>query len=424
MRNNTLVMYILITQLLVFFSCKTNTTDEARFISDTDHQLSLATIELIDSDILGEEREVWVHVPSEFYGMDTTDVRFPVIYVVDADGHFLPLAGIADQLSSRFSANDECPPHIVVGIRNPNRNFDLTPPRSDTNQDSINGTGGAYDFVKFIENELMPIINSKYPVAPYTTLAGHSLGGLFVLSTLIENQDLFDNYLAIDPAMDWDDRNFLTISVQAFKTKSFDDKKLYIVGAGPFFKGSTIDQIKKDTSSVNGLTTCVLLLKDELDLITPKGLNVKFEMEMDENHYTVPLKGFPQGLKHIYDGYHFDKMVNYYDKASPQRQEDIIEAIEEHYANISARMGYDVKPLESYINSWAMGYGYNGEPEFGAKLYDYNIKNYPSSPFVHMANGHFKLSQEDTSAAIASFQNSLKLSDDVELTDLIAELNE
>jgi len=256
MRISSSFIFILITQLLILFSCTSNTSNDTRFVSDRDHQLSLATIEIIDSEILEEEREVWVHVPSEFYGMDTTDVRFPVIYVVDADGHFLPLVGIADQLSSRFSANDECPPHIVVGIRNPNRNYDLTPPRSDADQDSINGTGGAYDFVKFISNEVMPIINDKYPVAPHTTLAGHSLGGLFVISTLIEDQNVFDNYLAIDPAMDWDDRNFLTKATKAFKTKSFDNKKLYIVGAGPFFKGLTVDEIKEDTSQMNGLTTC------------------------------------------------------------------------------------------------------------------------------------------------------------------------
>jgi len=422
MRRNTLLLILLITLLPFFFSCKTNTDSSSQIGNNIDDQLSLASIERISSKILGEEREVWVHVPSEFYGMDTTDVKFPVIYIVDADGHFLPLVGIMDQLSSRFSANDQCPPHIVVGIRNPNRNYDLTPPQADLTQDSINGTGGANLFAKFIKDELMPYINIKYPVAPYTTLAGHSYGGLFTMNTLIEHQDLFDNYIAIDPSMGYDRPHFLDKASEAIRNQNFEGKQLYIVGAGPGFKDVTIDEVRSDTSELVMQTGSLLKFYDLLDKVTPSGLDVKHDLEWKENHFTVPLIGFPNGLKHIYEGYHFEKMVAYYDEDSPQRKEDIIVAVDSHYKRISDKLGYQVKPLESYINAWAMGFGYNGEPEYGAKLYRYNINNYPASPFVHMANGHFKLSQRDTMAAIKSFENSITITANDELSELVTEL--
>lgn len=422
MRRNVYLLILLITQLPAFYSCQSDSNSRGLQVEGASDQLSIATKEFIDSKILGEQREVWVHVPAEFYGMDTTDVKFPVIYLVDADGHFLPLVGIVDQLSSRFSANDQAPPHIVVGIRNPNRNLDLSPPHKDVSQDSIRGTGGANNFARFISDELMPLINEKYPVAPYTTMAGHSLGGLFVLNTLIENQDLFNNYLAIDPAMDWDDRNFLNRAINAFKTKTFNDKQVYIVGAGPFTKGKTVEEIKNDTSMMMGLPSAVLTFRDEIGNVNRPGLNLKFEMEMDENHFTVPLLGFPNALKYFYDGHNYDKMGNYYDKESPQREKDIVLELDQHYKKLSERMGYELKPLESYVNAWAMGFGYNGETKFGEQLYDYNIAIYPRSPFVHAANGYFKLFHNDTIAAIASFENSLKLSEDEELVGLLKEL--
>jgi len=342
--------------------------------------------------------------------------------MVDADGHFLPWVGMMDQLSSRFSANDECPPHIVVGIRNPNRNYDLTPPTSDPEQDSESGMGGSEEFIKFVSDELIPFINNKYPVAPYTTLAGHSFGGLFVMNTLFENQELFDNYIAIDPAVFWDDGRFVEKSIDAIKNKKFDNKRAYIIGAGPGFRSMTQAEVRSDTSELVSLTRNLLELYDVLDRVTPMGLDLKYDLDWGENHYTIPLKGFPNGLKHIYQGNHFDKMIKYYDHDSPQRNQDIVEAIKEHYDRLSDRMGYEVKPLESYVNAWAMGFGYNGEPELGAKLYSYNIENYPTSPFVYAANGYFELSRNDTTAAIVSFQNSLKLADDEGLQEQINEL--
>ena len=422
MRRTNLLLYLLICALSIFFSCDQISIADDNSLAVSGDELSIATIEIIESEILGEEREVWVHVPAEFYGMDTTDVKFPVIYVVDADGHFLPLVGIVDQLSSRFSANDQCPPHIIVGIRNPNRNDDLSPSISSDGQDGISEQGGGSTFIKFISDELIPFVNEKYPVAPYKTLVGHSLGGLFVLNTLVNNKNLFDNYLILDPALDWDNEKSAEQAIDAFTNQIFNNQQVYIVGAGPFTKGLTEEEIKNDTSMLMGLPSSVLRFKDKIEKTNLKGLSMKFEMEMEENHFTVPLKGLPQGLKFIYGGFRFDKIGDYYDKDSPQRDKDIVEEVEAHFDMMSNKMGYDVKPLESYINAWAMGFGYNGEPELGAQLYDYNISNYPRSPFVHVANANFKLSQADTSAAIMSFEQYLELAADEGVSELLGEI--
>lgn len=38
-----------------------------------------------------------------------------------------------------------------------------------------------------------------------TTIVGESLAGLFVVETFLQEPDLFDSYIAIDPSLWWDD---------------------------------------------------------------------------------------------------------------------------------------------------------------------------------------------------------------------------
>ena len=69
--------------------------------------------------------------------------------------------------------------------------------------------GKAANFSKFIETELIPFVEHKYPVTNFRSLIGHSYGGLFTIYTLINHSHLFSNYLAIDPSLDWDSQKLL-----------------------------------------------------------------------------------------------------------------------------------------------------------------------------------------------------------------------
>ena len=49
----------------------------------------------------------------------------------------------------------------------------------------ISQSGGGANFMSFIEQELIPYINSKYSILPYRMLIGHSFGELTVLNMLV-----------------------------------------------------------------------------------------------------------------------------------------------------------------------------------------------------------------------------------------------
>src|SRR5215470_10738502 len=121
---------------------------------------------VMKSDVLGEERVILVRTP---VGYETNKLSYPVLYMTDGDAHM-------DHTSSTIaflSRNGRIPDLIVVGITNTDRTRDLTPVKSTDKR--FPGGGGADNFLKFFETELIPHIEKEYRVQPYRILAGHSL---------------------------------------------------------------------------------------------------------------------------------------------------------------------------------------------------------------------------------------------------------
>lgn len=142
----------------------------------------------LHSAILNEDRKVIIHLPRN-YALNTTD-KYPVMYVLDGtsqDQH------TADKITVLSDAG-LVPDAIVVGIPNTrgNRDRDQTPPFMRTSVDDANSPlGGGDRFLSFIEQELIPSIDSNYRTSGYRTLTGNSRGGLLVLYSLFEKPNLF-----------------------------------------------------------------------------------------------------------------------------------------------------------------------------------------------------------------------------------------
>src|SRR5215210_6315441 len=156
---------------------------------------------IVKSQVLGEERTVLVRVPA---GYARGSERFPVLYMTDGDAHIQHTSATV----SFLARNARMPEMIVVGVTNTDRTRDLTPTRVEQLPGNPNArfptSGGADKFLKFIETELIPLVESKYRTQPYRALAGHSLGGLFAVHTLVTKPDLFNSYVAVSPSLQWD----------------------------------------------------------------------------------------------------------------------------------------------------------------------------------------------------------------------------
>lgn len=229
----------------------------------------------IQSDILKQNRKISVFLPA---GYEAGDEKFPVVYVLDADGrdqHIVPTA--------RFLfVNNKMPRVIVVGVFNIDRNHDFLP---DSSQNATTG-GGANNFLKFFKNELIPYIDKNFKTEAFKVLVGHSYGGVFVMHTLLNDPDLFDAYIAIDPSFWYKDRMQVKSAQNEFlKTKNWN-KSIFITGReGNGMKDMGIEAMEK-------------VLKSS----APKELYWKIVGYSSEDHGSVPFKSAYDGLRFIFDG--------------------------------------------------------------------------------------------------------------------------
>jgi pimeloyl-ACP methyl ester carboxylesterase len=327
--------------------------------------------------------------------MDETDVSYHVTYVIDGEGQLVSTVGTLEQMSSPYSANDLIPQMMVVGIVNTNRHLDLTPSPGmiDRDSSSIDNTGGADQMARFMEKELIPYIDDNYPTTSHRALIGHSLGGLFVLNTMIKFPHLFQNYLAIDPFLKWDEQNFANSVIKKLKEDDLEGKKLFIATANTSMSWLSLDDVLTDTTEVMYPMRSNLEFKNSLDSVD-LSFSYTNKYYEEENHFQIPVKATYDGYRYFYDFYAFKEMIEYYYPSD--EEEDLLRKIEKHYTTISKEMGYNVVPMESFINSWAYGFTQYERHDLGSKMFDLNIKNYPESYNVYSAKANHLLSQNDT----------------------------
>jgi predicted alpha/beta superfamily hydrolase len=229
----------------------------------------------IQSSILKQNRKLSIFLPE---GYDAPGAKFPVIYVLDGDGrcqHIVPTA--------RFLfLNKKMPKAIVVSVINVDRNHDFLP----TAIQNVPTGGGADNFIQFFKNELIPYIDKNFKTEHFNVLVGHSFGGVFAIHTLLNDPDLFDSYISIDPSCWYDNQLLVKKAQTAFLTPQKNWKKtIFITGrSGQGMKEMAISDMEK-----------------QLTASAPKDLNWKVAAYDDEDHGSVTFKSTYDGLRFIFD---------------------------------------------------------------------------------------------------------------------------
>jgi len=154
----------------------------------------------IASPTLGESRAIDVALPPGY--ATAPERRYPVIVVLDGESQHL----LASSLVRFFAAAGQLPEMIVVGVRNTDRNRDLTPPMVGGFHPPPglgNSFGGGDKFLAFLSDELLPRLEHDYRTAPVRVLVGHSVGGTFALYALAQRPGLFTGFVVMDAAAWW-----------------------------------------------------------------------------------------------------------------------------------------------------------------------------------------------------------------------------
>ncbi len=335
-------------------------------LSESANPINMGEKVLIHSAILNEDRELWVYVPASFTKESRN--RYPVIYLLDGPSFFHATTGMVQYLSSI----GKIPEMMVVGISNTNRVRDLTPTHSiqwsDGEEDSavLGSSGGGEQFIAFIEQELIPYVNSVNATSPYRILVGHSLGGLTVLNAFINHASLFTSYVALDPSILWDKQHLIKSATTAQWRKDYNKKTLYYATANK--RNQVIDTL-----------SFIQLLQRNSQL----GLQWKSKFYQDDNHVSVPLSGTYDALRFLFDGYELDKELS-----DPSIT---LEYINNHYQKQSALLHWQVLPSEAIVN--ALGYIFLQRKNYDRafQFFRLNLENYPTSANALDSMGDFFL---------------------------------
>jgi uncharacterized protein len=303
----------------------------------------------LKSTILNEERPILVYTPPDYNNIET---KYPVLYLLDGGAHYLHACGILQILSR----SGRIPQMIIIGISNTHRNRDFTP----TISDDLPGSGGGDKFLAFLKEELIPFVKSNYRTQPYSILFGHSLTGMFDIYTLAKEKELFNAFIIASPYLMYDNEIALKSLETFLKDSPNLNHSIYItIGDEPDYYAS----LDKLSILFNTYST--------------EKLNWKYVKMENEDHGSIPHKTIYDGLEFIYSDW----------RITNDQLAEGIDAIDEHYSNLSKRFGYEIKIPEFLLNQ--LGYRYLNQNliDEAISVFVRNIENYPNSPNVYDSMG-------------------------------------
>lgn len=238
-------------------------------------------LKLTSSIVEGQEYAIQVHLPRNYSDETKT---FPVAYVLDGQWDFPLVVSLYGQLFY----DGFIPGLVIVGItwggKNPIadslRARDYTP----SHNDQLPQTGGATKFYSFMKQELIPFIEKKFRVSKTDrVLMGSSFGGLFTLYAMLQENQLFNRYIAASPATLWN------------RAALYEDEKAY---------SDKSSRLHARLFAVAGEYENVPALHEFVDRLKSRkydGFHVEARVLENTGHSGSKTEGFSRGLQYVFE---------------------------------------------------------------------------------------------------------------------------
>lgn len=243
---------------------------------------------IITSDyVKGENYRIQVGLP---IGYSSSSKSYPVYYFTDGDVAF----GMTKEIAGLSMMGKDIKDIIVVGISYgqgilgwyTKRTRDLTPTR-DTIIAKGMISGGADNFLKFIQYELLPLINKNYRTIPDSNaIGGHSFGGLLDTYILFKQPELFKKYVIGSPSLIWDRKFISKLETEYFSKHKELNCKVFIYYASNDGKDEVI----------NPTNELIQNIKEH----NYQGLRLTTHIFEGETHTSVTASGVSSGLRAIF----------------------------------------------------------------------------------------------------------------------------
>ncbi|WP_226702422.1 alpha/beta hydrolase [Microbulbifer elongatus] len=243
----------------------------------------------IESKVLGRKYDIYIKVPSGYFDDENRKTSYPVLYLNDAPHTFKVATGV-----THFRSMNKA---IVVGIdfaHGENGQFsrvrDLTPER-DASWVKYT-TGGAPDYLQFIQQELIPFVEDNYRADPARRiLSGHSLGGSFGAWVLLTQPELFSSYILTSPSLWYKDDLIFDFEEEYAKQHQSLNANLFV---------ATGSLETMENGMRNDMVDDHRRFLKRLRSRNYQGLNIQEEVVIGTDHESTFPVGLTKGLRWIY----------------------------------------------------------------------------------------------------------------------------
>lgn len=250
----------------------------------------------------GEPWRIFLHVPAK----PAPETGWPVLYMTDGNA-VIGTAVDAVRAQASYPTGTNVCEGVIVAIGYPvegaydplRRSWDLGPPPGKTYPPFHDGTanvrtGGAAEFLAFIEDELKPWMASRASIdSGRQALYGHSFGGLFALYALFTRPFAFQTWIAASPSIYWEDRT-IDRFLEGFEAAAPDGPMAdVILSAGeyetdrlaPFQIGAADEAKRREQQKVTRTAEFARAMAEHLDALP--GVRAGFELHAGENHMSL-----------------------------------------------------------------------------------------------------------------------------------------
>jgi predicted alpha/beta superfamily hydrolase len=248
---------------------------------------------------LDRDYQVFVALPESYR---SSNRRYPVLFVVDANYAFPVARGIAQRLAKHAGMEEV----IVVGLSyakgdrsvySRRRDYTPTVPRGQAYVSDMPGRpaafGEAQAYGRFIAADVFPLIAANYQADMSRKIfVGHSYGGLLGLQLLLSEPATFDHYILGSPSL-WFDQGVMFDREQAYAKSHKDMPTSVFFGIGG---RETLPANRKRAHSEENADMVADLCDFDAALKSHHYPNLKIRLEVfgDEDHASV----YPLVLTH------------------------------------------------------------------------------------------------------------------------------
>lgn len=238
------------------------------------------------------------------------------------------------------------------------------------------------------------------------------------IEALITRPEVFNNYVAIDPSLWWDDQSVLRRAESALSERDFSGRSLFVSVANTMRPGITYATVREDTNEQTIHIRSILQFAEAAESDTRSGLNFAWKYYDDDSHGSVPLISEYDAFRFLFPWHDPNRrLMSFVNPDVPDDADAITGFIDEHFQMLSQNFGYSVVPPMNWVNRIARTMRFNDRPNSALAVSQLNLSNYPSSPVTHEAMGDYYIWQSDEESARIHFQHALDRGADFDLEE-------